>query len=91
MKKRLSIIGIVLLILISGYIISEIIHLKIYDTNKQINLNELTKNEKKEDFEYLTRLVDEVYPFSDLLYEVKGIKNIKDSKEQFILKAQETK
>lgn len=90
MKKRYYFL-LITLTLIIGYIIFEVIHLKLYIINQPLNVEELTKEEKKEDFEFLTNLIEEVYPYSELLYEVKGLNNIKEFKHEFILKAQETK
>jgi hypothetical protein len=90
MKKVLKCFGVIFILLVI-YIVYEIIHLRLYLGDKPLQVEELTKEEKIEDFEYLTKLVEEVYPFADKLNQVKGLDNMNDKKEEFLLKAKETK
>lgn len=53
----------------------------------QKNVSELTPAQKEEDFEYLTKLVKEVYPFDKALQQEKGLSSIDELSQDFISRA----
>src|SRR6056297_97272 len=90
LKYFLCFLGIILLfgVILGGY---QFFHLKWYLKNEPITVNELTREEKIEDFEYLTKVVEDCYPFAELIHTVKGLDNIKEMKDTFIRQAADTK
>lgn len=92
-KKIVKYLGMVLLLIIAvilGYIAIQFVHLKTWIGNDQIAVEELTKEQKEEDFTYLAKFVEEVYPFSEELQKVKGISNLSELSSDYIRRAGET-
>ena len=85
----LSLFIFVLIILV--YIVVQVVQLKLWMVNEPIIVGELTKNQKEEDFTYLARFVEEVYPFTELLHEVKGVSDLSELSSDYIKRAGETK
>ena len=80
----------VIFVVILGYITIQFVHLKLWIGNDQIVVKELTKKQKEEDFKYLAKFAEEVYPFSEELQKVKGIHNITELSSEYIRRAGET-
>ncbi len=92
-RKTIKYLGILLsliLVVMLGYITIQFVHLKLWIGNEQIVVKELTKNQKEEDFTYLAKFVEEVYPFSEELQKVKGIPNLSELSSDYIRRAGET-
>jgi len=90
-KKFIKLFFIFLIIAIIIFLIYEAMSLKIYIKNEDIIVSELSKEQKNEDFKYLTTIISEIYPFAELIENVKGLKNITSLKESFIERAGKTK
>ncbi|HEX3044880.1 MAG TPA: hypothetical protein VHY08_08990, partial [Bacillota bacterium] len=54
-------------------------------------ITELTPKQKEAEFKYLTQLIREVYPFTTINSEIKGLNNIVDLENEYINKAINTK
>ena len=89
--KYLGLPLLVLVLIVLVYIGVQVVQLKLWMGNKQIIVGELTKNQKEEDFTYLAMFVEEVYPFTELLHEVKGFSDISELSSDYIKRAGETK
>ena len=93
MKKALKYLGLLLaifVIIVLGYIGVQFIQLKLWMGNEPIIVDELTKKQKEEDFFYLAKFVEEVYPFSEALQKVKGVRNLSELSADYIKRAGET-
>ncbi|WP_159065829.1 S41 family peptidase [Gorillibacterium timonense] len=56
----------------------------------QIEVKELTPQQKAEDFRYLTQLVADVYPFADAVKQEKGLIDINERADEYVAKAEKT-
>lgn len=88
--KYLGLVLILILVVMLGYVTTQFVHLKLWTGNDQIVVKELTKEQKEEDFIYLAKFVEEVYPFAEELQKVKGFQKLSELSSDYISRAGET-
>ncbi|MEO3947095.1 S41 family peptidase [Gorillibacterium sp. CAU 1737] len=78
------------IVMIISYVVYQAIHLKLWSGNAQTGIKELSKKEKIEDFEYLTRYVKDIYPYSDAIVQYKRLDDLRSLEKEYIDRAGET-
>lgn len=73
------------------FIVTQLITQHVWVKNEQTSVKELTAEQKKADFRYLTKLAGNYYPFGRVNVKVKGLEDFKAVKEEYIVRAGKTK
>lgn len=79
------------LITILSYIIYQSIKLELWSGNKPSNVKELSKQQKIDDFKYLTQFVNKVYPYNDSIVQYMDMTDIESLEKEFIDRAGQSK
>ncbi|WP_438431488.1 S41 family peptidase [Gorillibacterium sp. sgz500922] len=75
------------LLVIVLYATYQAAHLELWNRNTPSGVKALTKQEKREDFEYLTRYVRDVYPYNDAIVRLKSLEDLPSLEQSYIERA----
>lgn len=73
------------------YLAFQFINQKAWVKAQQVTVNQLTPQQKEDDFRYLTQIVQKYYPFEEANKNIKGLQALGEMNDMYINKAKETK